>query len=153
MELLRLEKFFIRLFAVIFSFSSHRYFYTIYHGSFQEETKRLLNEHNEFKVTARETGEKVKLLMQLAESIAEKRHTHAATIQQWVTAVDKTYKHFSARMERYRVELEKNLGIEQKSTKEAQDHAAAEAAKKFKEPAKHFKELNEEKRRSARRKE
>lgn len=101
-------------------------------------------------MTARETGEKVKLLMQLAESIAEKRHTHAATIQQWVTAVDKTYKHFTARMERYRAELEQNLGIEQKSSKESQESAEA---KKFKEPSKHFKELNEEKRRSARRKE
>lgn len=117
----------------------------------QEETKRLLNEHNEFKVTARETGEKVKLLMQLAESIAEKRHTHAVAIQQRVTEVDKSYKLFTTRLDRYRTELEKNLGIDQKTLKESQNSSTD--AKKYKEPSKHFKELNEEKRRSARRKE
>lgn len=62
----------------------------------------MLNEHNEFKLTVRENREKVKLLIQLAESIVEKGHTHAAVIQQWVTAVDKTYKNFNVRMDKYR---------------------------------------------------
>lgn len=68
----------------------------------QEETERLLNEHNEFKASVGETRERVKLLIQLAESVVEKGHTHANTIKQWVTTVDKTYRHFSSRMDKYR---------------------------------------------------
>ncbi len=68
----------------------------------QEETEELFNEHNEFKSSANETRERVKLLIQLAESVVEKGHTHASTIKQWVSTVDKAYKSFSSRMDKYR---------------------------------------------------
>lgn len=69
----------------------------------QEETERLLNEHNEFKSTANETRERVKLLIQLSESVVEKGHAHASTIKQWVSNIDKAYKNFNSRMDKYRL--------------------------------------------------
>ena len=55
----------------------------------------------------------MKQLLQLADSLVEKGHAHAANIQQWVAAVDKRYKDFSSRMEKYRVKLESTLGLTQ----------------------------------------
>jgi hypothetical protein len=49
-----------------------------------------------------ETRERVKLLIQLADSLVEKGHAHASAIKQWVAAVDNRYKGFSARMDKYR---------------------------------------------------
>lgn len=80
-------------------------------GKNAEETDALLKEHNEFKGTAKETRERVKLLIQLADSLVEKGHAHAASIKQWVAAVDNRYKDFSGRMDSYRAHLEKSLGI------------------------------------------
>lgn len=68
----------------------------------KDETENLLAEHNEFKATAKETRERVKLLIQLADSLVEKGHAHAAAIKQWVAAVDNRYKDFSSRMDKYR---------------------------------------------------
>ena len=71
-------------------------------GSTNEETEQLLVEHNSFKEKARETREKVKLLLQLADTLVEKGHAHAPNIKQWVEEVDETYKNFSTRMDKYR---------------------------------------------------
>lgn len=60
-------------------------------GNNIEETESLLREHNEFKGTAKETRERVKLLIQLADSLVEKGHAHASAIKQWVAAVDNRY--------------------------------------------------------------
>ncbi len=60
---------------------------------------------------SQETREKVKLLLQLADSLVEKGHAHAASIKSWVASVDKRYKDFSSRMEKYRVKLETTLGL------------------------------------------
>lgn len=79
-----------------------RFIYVYYFFFTQEEAEKLLNEHNEFKATARETRERVKLLIQLAESVLEQGHPHANVMKQWVTAVDKAYRHFSIRMDKYR---------------------------------------------------
>ncbi|XP_055538298.1 triple functional domain protein isoform X2 [Wyeomyia smithii] len=79
--------------------------------SSREETEVLLREHNEFKGTAKETRERVKLLIQLADSLVEKGHAHASSIKQWVATVDNRYKDFSSRMEIYRTNLEKSLGL------------------------------------------
>lgn len=62
----------------------------------------MLSDYNEFKTTSRETGERVKLLIQLAESVVEKGHRHAVTIRDRVSEIDKTYKQFSSRMDKYR---------------------------------------------------
>lgn len=63
-------------------------------GNNIEETESLLEEHNEFKGTAKETRERVKLLIQLADSLVEKGHAHANSIKQWVAAVDNRYLQF-----------------------------------------------------------
>lgn len=57
-------------------------------GKTREETEGLLKEHNEFRGTAKETRERVKLLIQLADSLVEKGHAHASAIKQWVASVD-----------------------------------------------------------------
>lgn len=61
---------------------------------------------------AKETREKVKLLLQLADTLVEKGHAHAPSIKTWVQDVDSTYKDFSTRMDQYRVKLEQTLGIQ-----------------------------------------
>ena len=71
----------------------------------------LLEEHNSFKEKAKETRERVKLLLQLADTLMEKGHAHAPSIKSWVEEVDDTYKDFSTRMDKYRVKLEAHLGI------------------------------------------
>ena len=75
-------------------------------GNTDEETQQLLLEHNSFKEKARETREKVKLLLQLADPLVEKGHAHAPNIKQWVEEVDETYKNFSTRMDKYREKVE-----------------------------------------------
>ena len=75
-------------------------------GKTKEETQLLLEEHNSFKEKAKETREKVKLLLQLADTLTEKGHAHALQIKSWVEEVDDTYKDFSTRMDKYRAKLE-----------------------------------------------
>lgn len=64
-----------------------------------------------------QTKERVKLLIQLAEGFCDKGHAHAVEIKKWVTAVDKRYRDFSLRMDKYRTSLEKALGISSDSNK------------------------------------
>ncbi|GFV45273.1 triple functional domain protein [Trichonephila clavipes] len=123
-------------------------------GDNVEETKSLLKEYNEFKGNAKETREKVRLLLQLADSLVERGHAHASAIKQWVASVDQSYKDFSERMDHYRQMLEEKLGLQ--SDRDAKDlsldrHSDPSLEDKVKEAA--AKELNEEKRKSARRKE
>ena len=72
----------------------------------------MLAEHNSFKEKAKETREKVKLLLTLAETLVDKGHVHAQSIKKWVEEVDATYKDFSTRMDTYRSRLENTLGIQ-----------------------------------------
>ena len=53
----------------------------------------------------------MKLLLQLADGLVEKGHSHADSIKSWVAAVDKHHKDFTLRMEKYREKLESTLGI------------------------------------------
>ncbi|XP_078619950.1 kalirin-like isoform X2 [Branchiostoma floridae x Branchiostoma japonicum] len=131
-------------------------------GDNREETEALLKEHNEFKGTAKETREKVKLLLQVADSFVEKGHSHASSIKSWVTAVDKRYKDFSSRMDKYRHKLEQALGVESElapsENKDLSLDGKGSEGKgsdsslevKLRDSAK---DSNEEKRKSARRKE
>ncbi|KAJ8019897.1 Triple functional domain protein [Holothuria leucospilota] len=80
-------------------------------GRNSEETTELLKEHNDFKGTAKETKEKVKLLRQLADSLVERGHSHASSIKSWVAAVDERYRDFSLRMDKYRSQLQSKLGV------------------------------------------
>ncbi|KAL0166290.1 hypothetical protein M9458_038134, partial [Cirrhinus mrigala] len=71
-------------------------------GSSIHHTQELLKEHEDFHITAKQTKERVKLLIQLADGFCDKGHAHAAEIKKWVTAVDKRYRDFSLRMDKYR---------------------------------------------------
>ena len=68
-----------------------------------------------FQEKAKETREKVKLLLQLADTLVDKGHAHAPSIKKWVEDVDATYKDFSTRMEHYRGRLEATLGFHDNS--------------------------------------
>ncbi|KAI5729449.1 hypothetical protein M8J76_002640 [Diaphorina citri] len=127
-----------------------------YLATHTEETERLLVEHNEFRATAKETRDRAKLLIQLADTIVEKGHTHASTIRHWGSAVDKGYKDFTVRMDKYRSQLEHRLGI--KSEADTSLDRNSDPSLDMKVPAlplplNHSKETNEEKRKSARKKE
>ncbi|KAM6959163.1 triple functional domain protein [Aplochiton taeniatus] len=127
-------------------------------GSSIHHTQELLKEHEDFHITARQTKERVKLLIQLADGFCDKGHSHAAEIKKWVTAVDKRYRDFSLRMDKYRSSLEKALGISSDSNSKASKDlqldiipATVPGSEVKLRDAAH--ELNEEKRKSARRKE
>ncbi|XP_029700567.1 triple functional domain protein isoform X4 [Takifugu rubripes] len=126
-------------------------------GSSIHHTQELLKEHEDFHITAKQTKERVKLLIQLADGFCEKGHSHAGEIKKWVTAVDKRYRDFSLRMDKYRCSLEKALGISSDSNKASKDlqldiiPATVPGSEVKLRDAAH--ELNEEKRKSARRKE
>uniref|UniRef100_A0A672LS02 Triple functional domain protein-like n=1 Tax=Sinocyclocheilus grahami TaxID=75366 RepID=A0A672LS02_SINGR len=126
-------------------------------GSTIHHTQELLKEHEEFQITAKQTKERVKLLIQLADGFCEKGHAHASEIQKWVASVDKRYRDFSLRMDKYRSCLEKALGLSTDSNKASKGlqldiiPASAPGAEVKLRDVNH--ELNEEKRKSARRKE
>ncbi|MPC23919.1 Kalirin [Portunus trituberculatus] len=86
-------------------------------GDTREETERLLREHNEFKGTAKDTRDRVKMLLLMADSLVEKGQAHAPAIKDWVARVDKTYKNFSVQMDHYRLQLESRLGIQSEDSK------------------------------------
>ncbi|KAJ7985626.1 hypothetical protein DPEC_G00354020 [Dallia pectoralis] len=127
-------------------------------GSSIHHTQELLKEHEDFHITARQTKERVKLLIQLADGFCDKGHAHALEIKKWVTSVDKRYRDFSLRMDRYRACLEKVLGIVSSESYKVGKGlqldiipASAPGSEVKLRDAAH--ELNEEKRKSARRKE
>ena len=121
-----------------------------------EDREVLLKEHNEFKGTAKETRERVKLLIQLADSLVDKGHAHAISIKQWVATVDN-------RMEAYRSNLEKSLGLLAISDEDTSSHSSksstAHSEYRHSDPSLEnklnveSKEISEEKRRFARKKE
>ncbi|XP_070806055.1 kalirin [Pituophis catenifer annectens] len=123
-------------------------------GESADETHELLKEYGEFKVPAKQTKEKVKLLIQLADSFVEKGHTHATEIRKWVTTVDKCYRDFSLRMGKYRYTLEKALGINTEDNKDLElDIIPASLSDREVRLRDASHEANEEKRKSARKKE
>uniref|UniRef100_A0A7M4E1K2 Kalirin RhoGEF kinase n=1 Tax=Crocodylus porosus TaxID=8502 RepID=A0A7M4E1K2_CROPO len=123
-------------------------------GDSAEETQELLKEYGEFRVPAKQTKEKVKLLIQLADSFVEKGHIHATEIRKWVTTVDKHYRDFSLRMGKYRYSLEKALGINTEDNKDLElDIIPASLSDREVKLRDANHEVNEEKRKSARKKE
>ncbi|XP_056157511.1 kalirin RhoGEF kinase b, partial [Lampris incognitus] len=79
-------------------------------GATVAETQELLMQHREFCVSAKHTQEKVHLLIQLAESMLAKGHSHRAELRRCVSSVDKRYRDFTMRMGQYRHLLETALG-------------------------------------------
>lgn len=132
-------------------------------GKNRIENEQLLHDHNEFKGAAKETRDRVKLLIQLADNLVEKGHAHAVAIKQSVAEVDQRYKDFSMRMDFYKTQIEDDLGITQSdesvslSTNNKDSILSidrnSDPLLEDKIKGKDLKELNEEKRKSARRKE
>lgn len=134
-------------------------------GKGREEAENLLKEHIEFKGTAKETRDRVRVLIQLADNLVEKGHRHATAIKQWVAKVDNRYKEFSTRMDAYREELERSLGLprvqEETTSTSSLSSGTGAAGDRHSDPSleaklvgsTQSKEMNEEKRKSARRKE
>ncbi|XP_033224250.1 kalirin isoform X3 [Belonocnema kinseyi] len=124
-------------------------------GKNRAENEQLLDEHNTFKAGVKETRERVKLLFELADKIAlDKDHFHIAAIKQYVAEVDQRFKEFSMRMDCYKAQIEDDLGIQSdESHKDISIDRNSDPLLEEKIKGKDLKELNEEKRRSARRKE
>ncbi|KAM4697403.1 kalirin isoform 2-T2 [Rhinophrynus dorsalis] len=123
-------------------------------GECTGETQELLKEYEEFRIPAKQTKEKVRLLIQLADSFVEKGHVHATELKKWVTTVNKHYRDFSLRMGKYQCSLQKALGISSEDTKDLEldiiPAILTDPEVKLRD-ASH--EINEEKRKSARKKE
>ncbi|XP_014237093.1 kalirin isoform X2 [Trichogramma pretiosum] len=123
-------------------------------GRNRAENEQLLLEHNEFKGSAKETRERVKLLIQLADNLVEKGHAHAAAIKQSVAEVDQRYKDFSMRLDCYKTSIEDDVEVQSdEGPKEITIDRNSDPLLEDKIKGKDLKELNEEKRKSARRKE
>ncbi|XP_023688517.1 kalirin isoform X4 [Paramormyrops kingsleyae] len=123
-------------------------------GETCERTQELLKEYEDFRVAAKQTKEKVKLLIQLADNFVEKGHVHVTELKKWVTTVDKCYRDFSLRMGKYRSTLETALGICSEDNKDLEldiiPASLTDPEVKLRDPNH---EINEEKRKSARKKE
>ncbi|XP_077393582.1 kalirin isoform X1 [Festucalex cinctus] len=124
-------------------------------GDGSKETQQLLNDHHHFRLTAKQTKEKVKLLIQLADNLVEKGHVHVVELKRWVSTVDRRYRDFSLRMAKYQESLERSLGVSSEDNKDLElDIIPASLSDdpeiKLREPND---EVNEEKRKSARKKE
>ncbi|XP_035392161.1 kalirin isoform X1 [Electrophorus electricus] len=123
-------------------------------GDSARKTSALLKEYEEFCISAKQTKEKVKLLIQLADSFVEKGHAHVAELKRWVSAVDKCYRDFSLRMGQYRGSLEEVLGVGSEDNRDLEldiiPASLTDPQVKLRDPNH---EVNEEKRKSARKKE
>ncbi|XP_034740990.1 kalirin isoform X1 [Etheostoma cragini] len=124
-------------------------------GDSNEETQQLLNDFRHFRLTAKQTKEKVKLLIQLADNLVEKGHAHVLELKRCVSTVDRRYRDFSLRMGKYQESLERSLGVSSEDNKDLElDIIPASLTDdpevKLREPNH---EVNEEKRKSARKKE
>ncbi|CAJ1079028.1 kalirin isoform X2 [Xyrichtys novacula] len=124
-------------------------------GDSSEETQELLNNYHHFRLSAKQTKEKVKLLIQLADNLVEKGHAHVSELKRWVSTVDRRYRDFSLRMSKYQESLEKSLGVSSEDNKDLElDIIPASLTDdpevKLRDPNH---EVNEEKRKSARKKE
>lgn len=90
----------------------------------------------------------------MADNLVEKGHAHATAIKQSVAEVDQRYKDFSMRMDCYKTQIEDDLGIQSDDgQKDLSIDRNSDPLLEEKIKGKDLKELNEEKRRSARRKE
>ncbi|NP_001314918.1 kalirin RhoGEF kinase b isoform 1 [Danio rerio] len=125
-------------------------------GETSEKAQELLKEYEDFRVSAKQTQEKVKLLIQLAGSLVEKGHVHVTELKRWVSTVDRRYRDFSMRMGHYRCSLDRALGVCSEDNKDLEldiipanlTHTDPEV--NLNDPDH---EVNEEKKKSARKKE
>ncbi|RMX44252.1 hypothetical protein pdam_00005282 [Pocillopora damicornis] len=133
-------------------------------GDSDAQTKELLDEHQEFKEASEQIRERVKSMLHQAETLIAKSCYHSDGIRQWATAVEKRYKDFARRMQKYRAKLENKLGytaseheddvewpsLQSLHTQGQQQQQAFALRETSKDSGIH--EMTEEKRRSAKRK-
>ncbi|KAK2561484.1 Kalirin [Acropora cervicornis] len=134
-------------------------------GDTDHETKELLAEHRDFKEASEQIRERVRSMLHQAETLIAKSCYHGDGIRQWATAVEKRYKDFARRMQKYRTKLENKLGytssenedevewpsLQSLHTQGQQQQQAFALRETSKDSGIH--EMTEEKRRSAKRKE
>ncbi|KTF91893.1 hypothetical protein cypCar_00011699 [Cyprinus carpio] len=103
-----------------------------------------------------QTQEKVKLLIQLAGSLVEKGHLHVTELRRWVSTVDRRYRDFSMRMGQYRCSLDRAIGVCSEDNKDLELDIIP-ASLTHTDPEVNLNdpdhEVNEEKKKSARKKE
>ncbi|XP_016127087.1 kalirin-like [Sinocyclocheilus grahami] len=125
-------------------------------GDTSGKTQELLKEYENFRVSAKQTQEKVKLLIQLAGSLVEKGHLHVTELKRWVSTVDRRYRDFSMRMGQYRCSLDRALGVCSENNKDLELDIIP-ASLTHTDPEVNLNdpdhEVNEEKKKSARKKE
>uniref|UniRef100_A0A671T9X1 Kalirin-like n=1 Tax=Sinocyclocheilus anshuiensis TaxID=1608454 RepID=A0A671T9X1_9TELE len=125
-------------------------------GDTSGKTQELLKEYENFRVSAKQTQEKVKLLIQLAGSLVEKGHLHVTELKRWVSTVDRRYRDFSMRMGQYRCSLDRALGVCSEDNKDLELDIIP-ASLTHTDPEVNLNdpdhEVNEEKKKSARKKE
>ncbi|CAG2201069.1 Triple functional domain protein,Kalirin [Mytilus edulis] len=116
-------------------------------GNSQQETEALRKEYYDFSSRAKETRESVRLLLSLADSFMAKGNIHANSIRQWCDAVDKRYKDFSVRLDKYRHKLEAKLGVKEEVQKEEKKDDQRHSDSSIEDKVLHHtpKELTEEK--------
>uniref|UniRef100_A0AAY4EB72 non-specific serine/threonine protein kinase n=1 Tax=Denticeps clupeoides TaxID=299321 RepID=A0AAY4EB72_9TELE len=123
-------------------------------GDSVQKSQELFKEYEDFRVSAKQTKDKVKLLIQLADGFVEKGHMHASELKKWVSTVDRRYRDFSLRVGKYRCSLEQALGISAEDNKDLEldiiPASLTHTEVKLPDPNN---EVNEEKRKSARKKE
>uniref|UniRef100_A0A8C5CQ04 Non-specific serine/threonine protein kinase n=1 Tax=Gadus morhua TaxID=8049 RepID=A0A8C5CQ04_GADMO len=122
-----------------------------------------LQEHQQFSLLAKverhqliayREGER-KVLVRLADGLVEQGHAHSTELRRWVSSLDRRYRDFSLRLGQYRVDLYRDRGLEPQDNKDLElDIIPASLADdpevKLRDPNH---EINEEKRKSARKKE
>uniref|UniRef100_A0A672SKY1 Kalirin RhoGEF kinase n=1 Tax=Sinocyclocheilus grahami TaxID=75366 RepID=A0A672SKY1_SINGR len=117
-------------------------------GDSVEKTQELLREYEEFRVSAKVQSHSFE------HNFVEKGHMHVTELKKWVSAVDKRYRDFSLRMSKYRCSLENTLGISSEDNKDLEldiiPASLTDPEVKLRDPNH---EVNEEKRKSARKKE
>ncbi|TRY93448.1 hypothetical protein DNTS_005746, partial [Danionella cerebrum] len=101
-----------------------------------------------------DSPEKTQELLKEYDDFVEKGHMHDSELKKWVSAVDKRYRDFSLRMGKYRCHLENTLGISTENNKDLEldviPASLSDPGVKLRDPNH---EVNEEKRKSARKKE
>ncbi|CAL8342300.1 unnamed protein product [Arctogadus glacialis] len=114
-----------------------------------------LQEHQQFSLLAKRTRDQVEVLVRLADGLVEQGHAHSTELRRWVSSLDRRYRDFSLRLGQYRVDLYRDRGLEPQDNKDLElDIIPASLADdpevKLRDPNH---EINEEKRKSARKKE
>ncbi|KAF6021900.1 hypothetical protein EB796_019794 [Bugula neritina] len=113
----------------------------------ENEADRLLKEHREFvESEMKEKAGKVAYLKEVAAHMLEHDNSHRDGIRQWLEAVDKRFREFTDSIDTYKKQLELTLGIQ---NVQPRDNINSNC---HKDKMQH-REINEEKRKSARKRE